>query len=279
MPTDLTPISLDALSASTTPVVPTADDRPARRLSIAADRHRPGRPAGRWRAVHVGLFDGPPGGQRTRHPVGEDAAFRPFWDTYHTITSAMPAARSTARPSIQGAIRGMIDALGDPYSSYLTSQEYRDSLQGISGEFEGIGAEIATQDAEWRPGLRDARARLPAGHRRADRRLAGRDGRPPGGRSRARCRRDLPRRPGCGRRTGPYPRPAGQRGRPVGRARRRAGIRPRDHPRRHPAATRSSRPTRRRDDRLRPAERVLRSRRRGAGRCPAPPTWRPDGRG
>ena len=37
----------------------------------------------------------------------------------------------------------MIDALGDPYSSYLTSEEYRDSLQGINGQFEGIGAEIA----------------------------------------------------------------------------------------------------------------------------------------
>jgi carboxyl-terminal processing protease len=41
----------------------------------------------------------------------------------------------------------MIEALGDPYSSYLTSEEYRESLQGISGEFEGIGAEIATEDA------------------------------------------------------------------------------------------------------------------------------------
>ncbi len=42
----------------------------------------------------------------------------------------------------------MIDALGDPYSSYLTSDEYRASLQGISGQFEGIGAEIATQAAD-----------------------------------------------------------------------------------------------------------------------------------
>jgi carboxyl-terminal processing protease len=39
----------------------------------------------------------------------------------------------------------MIAALGDPYSSYLTSDEYRQSLQGISGQFEGIGAQIATQ--------------------------------------------------------------------------------------------------------------------------------------
>jgi carboxyl-terminal processing protease len=46
---------------------------------------------------------------------------------------------------IQGAIRGMIEALDDPYSAYMTSEEYRKSLQGISGQFEGIGAEIATQ--------------------------------------------------------------------------------------------------------------------------------------
>ena len=43
----------------------------------------------------------------------------------------------------------MIEALGDPYSSYLTSKEYRDSAcRGSAGEFEGIGAEIATQAAD-----------------------------------------------------------------------------------------------------------------------------------
>jgi carboxyl-terminal processing protease len=42
----------------------------------------------------------------------------------------------------------MIAALGDPYSSYLTSDEFKQSLQGISGEFEGIGAEIGTQKAD-----------------------------------------------------------------------------------------------------------------------------------
>ena len=39
-------------------------------------------------------------------------------------------------------------APGDPYSSYLSSEEYRASLQGISGQFEGIGAEIATRAAD-----------------------------------------------------------------------------------------------------------------------------------
>ena len=46
---------------------------------------------------------------------------------------------------IQGAIRGMIGSLDDPFSAYMTSDEYRASLQTISGQFEGIGAELASQ--------------------------------------------------------------------------------------------------------------------------------------
>ena len=81
-------------------------------------------------------------------PVSEDAAFRPFWDTYHTINERYAGGEVDRDAIVQGAIRGMIEALGDPYSSYLTSEEYHDTLQGISGEFEGIGAEIATQAAD-----------------------------------------------------------------------------------------------------------------------------------
>ena len=48
---------------------------------------------------------------------------------------------------IEGAIKGMIGALDDPYSQYLTSDEFKASLRDISGEFEGIGATIGTVDA------------------------------------------------------------------------------------------------------------------------------------
>lgn len=81
-------------------------------------------------------------------PIGDDAAFRPFWDTYHTILERYVGGEVDRDTLIEGAIRGMIDALEDPYSSYLTSEQYRESLQGISGEFEGIGAEISTQAAD-----------------------------------------------------------------------------------------------------------------------------------
>jgi len=81
-------------------------------------------------------------------PADDGAAFLPFWDTYHTILDRYAGGEVDREAIVQGAIRGMIDALEDPYSSYLTSEEYRSSLQGISGEFEGIGAEIATQAAD-----------------------------------------------------------------------------------------------------------------------------------
>jgi carboxyl-terminal processing protease len=81
-------------------------------------------------------------------PRSEAAAFQPFWDTYHTIDERYAGGDINREALIQGAIRGMIGALDDPYSAYLTSEEYRSSLQGINGQFEGIGAEIAAEAAD-----------------------------------------------------------------------------------------------------------------------------------
>ena len=77
-------------------------------------------------------------------PVTEDEAFQPFWDAYHAVTERYAGGEVDRKKIIEGAIKGMIEALGDPYSSYLTADEYKQSLQGIGGEFEGIGAEIGT---------------------------------------------------------------------------------------------------------------------------------------
>ena len=80
-------------------------------------------------------------------PVDEAAAFQPFWDTYRAVTERYAGGDIDRKALIEGAIKGMITALGDPYSMYLTSDEYRDSLEGLSGEFEGIGATIGAVDA------------------------------------------------------------------------------------------------------------------------------------
>ena len=223
-----------------------------------------------------GYLDGPPGGHRTRHArSARTQAFRPFWDTYHTITERYAGGEVDREAIIQGAIRGMIEALGDPYSSYLTSEEYRDSLQGISGEFEGIGAEIATQDAEWR---RRAAPRSGPTCRLVIvapiERLAGREGRPPGRRPRARVPTGSPfdglTVDGAGDRIRG---PKGTRRRPDRRARRRRRPFDLSITRDVILQGRSSQPdSRRRDGRLRPAERLLRSRRRGGAPRRSRPT-------
>ncbi len=80
-------------------------------------------------------------------PAGEEALFAPFWSAYHFVVDNYAGGPIDRKALVDGAIKGLIEALGDPYSSYMTSEEFQQSLQGINGEFEGIGAEITTKDA------------------------------------------------------------------------------------------------------------------------------------
>ncbi|PKB73660.1 MAG: hypothetical protein BZY75_00600 [SAR202 cluster bacterium Io17-Chloro-G7] len=45
-----------------------------------------------------------------------------------------------------GAIRGMLQALGDPYAAFLTEDQFDVESQDIKGFFEGIGAEVGLRD-------------------------------------------------------------------------------------------------------------------------------------
>jgi len=47
-----------------------------------------------------------------------------------------------------GAVKGMLDALDDPYSAYLDASTYQLSLTGIQGRFEGIGARVTLKDKQ-----------------------------------------------------------------------------------------------------------------------------------
>ena len=49
---------------------------------------------------------------------------------------------------IQGAIKGMVEALDDPHTSYVDAEIYRLNLSNMEGKFEGIGAQVAVEDGE-----------------------------------------------------------------------------------------------------------------------------------
>jgi carboxyl-terminal processing protease len=46
----------------------------------------------------------------------------------------------------QGAIKGMVEALDDPYTAYLDATTYELSQRELEGKFEGIGAQVAAED-------------------------------------------------------------------------------------------------------------------------------------
>ena len=50
---------------------------------------------------------------------------------------------------VDGAVRGMIEyGLEDPYSGYLTPDQYVSALDDLSGEFSGIGAEVGMENLD-----------------------------------------------------------------------------------------------------------------------------------
>lgn len=49
---------------------------------------------------------------------------------------------------LEAAIKGMVNSLGDPYTVYMNSKEYKDLMSSISGSFKGIGVYIAAKDNE-----------------------------------------------------------------------------------------------------------------------------------
>ena len=48
----------------------------------------------------------------------------------------------------QGAIEGMLEALDDPYTSYLDAETYELGLSSLVGKIEGIGAQVAIRDEQ-----------------------------------------------------------------------------------------------------------------------------------
>ncbi len=77
-------------------------------------------------------------------PAQLQAQFEPFWNAYHTIEDRFALGPIPADTLVQGALKGMFEALRDPYSYYMTADAYKQSLAGLSGQFVGIGVELET---------------------------------------------------------------------------------------------------------------------------------------
>ena len=79
--------------------------------------------------------------------VTDAQAWQPFWDVYDAIRTRYPLGPVDRDTLVEGAIRGLVESIGDPYSSYLSPEDFRGTIDDISGTFEGIGAEIGAVDS------------------------------------------------------------------------------------------------------------------------------------
>ena len=73
--------------------------------------------------------------------------FTPFWTVWQKLqTDYYDKTKLDSSKMLTGAINGMIHTLGDQFTLYLPPTQNNDFKQGLSGQFEGIGAELGTKD-------------------------------------------------------------------------------------------------------------------------------------
>ena len=73
----------------------------------------------------------------------EEVDFSLFWETWKALEeSFVEPEKLDIQEMIYGAISGMVESLGDPYTIFFNPEETEEFLEEAEGVFEGIGAEI-----------------------------------------------------------------------------------------------------------------------------------------
>ena len=80
----------------------------------------------------------------------EDVNLTEFWKVWNLLDEKFITASTTkhisADDKIQGAINGMVEAFGDPYTIYLPPKEAARFQEDISGNFSGVGMEVGMRE-------------------------------------------------------------------------------------------------------------------------------------
>lgn len=73
----------------------------------------------------------------------KDLDFSLFWNIWDALeTSYFDKSKIDESKLVFGAIKGMVSALGDPYTVFLTPDEQRVTQEDLSGNFSGVGIQI-----------------------------------------------------------------------------------------------------------------------------------------
>ncbi|KKQ73582.1 MAG: Carboxyl-terminal protease [Berkelbacteria bacterium GW2011_GWB1_38_5] len=77
----------------------------------------------------------------------KEVDFSIFWDAWKIVTEKY-VGKYDPQKLVYGAIKGMVEALGDPYSGFMEPGNSKQFLEDLSGEIQGIGAELSKKDSQ-----------------------------------------------------------------------------------------------------------------------------------
>jgi len=76
-------------------------------------------------------------------PILASTDFSVFWTVWENLENKFyDKSKLDVQKMLNGAITGLAQSLGDPYTVYLPSQQNSNFKQGLAGQFSGIGAEL-----------------------------------------------------------------------------------------------------------------------------------------
>jgi carboxyl-terminal processing protease len=155
------------MTDQTSPHTPTPAEQPpptAAQIPTTAPSRPPATPAARWGspvawvvslalAAMVGalLFVGgylAAGGQASGSCAAPNAAFEPFCEAYDKLKQQYVDDLDD-KALAEGAIQGMFQfGVPDPFSGYMSPDDYQRALGDLSGRFSGIGAQMGVRNLE-----------------------------------------------------------------------------------------------------------------------------------
>lgn len=79
--------------------------------------------------------------------ISENVDFALFWNVWDKLKKTyFDRTKLDVKTMYYGAVSGMVAALGDPYTAFLTPDQNKENKQELSGTFEGIGAQLGYKD-------------------------------------------------------------------------------------------------------------------------------------
>jgi carboxyl-terminal processing protease len=82
--------------------------------------------------------------QQSATPEELQNLFAPFWEAWNLVHNNYVDQPVDDVELMRGAISGMMEALGDDHTSYMTPEDFKQANESLEGSYEGIGAYVDT---------------------------------------------------------------------------------------------------------------------------------------